>query len=102
MADRWHDSHLHNRLGQTPQTPIGEAFWRRSQPRGDDLRFLLAVQQLGPWWLLARLPVEGNLEPQRHEPFANILDRLGTTADRLGNLGVGPRRTVRVRFQKDL
>lgn len=48
------------------------------------------------------LAVEANLEPQRHEPLAKVLDRLGATADGLGDLGVGPRRTSDSRLQKAL
>ena len=102
MADRRHDFQFHDLVGQQPQTPVGEAFRRRPQACGDDLRFLLAVEQFGPWRLGTWLAVEGEVEPQRHEAFANVLHRLGAAADSLGDLGVGPRRSVHICLQQDL
>jgi hypothetical protein len=63
---------------------------------------LLAVEQFGPRRLVPRLAVEGDFKPQRHEPFANVLDRLSATANGFRDLGVGPGRTVGIGFQKDL
>ena len=102
MADRRHDFQFHDLVGQQPQTPVGEALRWRPQACGDDLRFLLAVEQFGPWRLRAWLAVEGEVEPQQHQSFANVLHRLGAAADGLGDLGVGPVRTVYICLQQDL
>ncbi|OWK43998.1 hypothetical protein [Fimbriiglobus ruber] len=44
--------------------------------------------------------VECEVEPRRHESLANVLDRLGATAERVSDLGIGPGRTIRNRLSE--
>jgi hypothetical protein len=102
VADRVHDLQLHDLVRQQPQAPVGEPLGWWPQPQRDDLGLLLAVERLGARRVLAGLAVESDLKAQRHEPLADVLDGLGATANGLGDLRVGPGRTVGISVQKDL
>jgi hypothetical protein len=62
---------------------------------------LLAAEQLGARRLLANFAVRGDVESQPHQPFAQVLNCLGASANRLGDPGIGPFRTVHIRLKQD-
>ena len=49
-----------------------------------------------------RLKLERPLEPFQHAAFANVFDSLGAARNRVGNLLVGPPRSVRIGLQENL
>jgi hypothetical protein len=71
-----------------------------SEPQGDDLGLLLAVEHLAADPALG-LAVEGGLEPARHQPLPKALHRSRPTVERVGDLGVRPIRPVRVGLEED-
>ena len=64
----------HDPLGQEPQRPVREPRRRSAQPQRDDLRLLVAVEQLGP--RRPRQALQGRFEPAGREPLAEVLHRL--------------------------
>ena len=77
---------------------------RLSRPRtqGDDVRLLLAVEQFRDRRDGPPLPLQRPLEAFQHAPLANVLHRLGAARQGVGDLLVGPPRSVRIGLQENL
>ena len=99
IADRLDDLQLDQLASQEPERPVGITFGRRSQTRGDHLRFLLPIEQLGGSGLYPFLPLQSLLKTALHKPLPDLFHRLTPAAKGLGNAVVRPTRTVRVGLQ---
>jgi len=102
VADRLDDPQLDDTARQQPQRPVRVALRGRPQTQGDDLRLLFAVEQLEARGQRPPLAFQRPLEPFQHATLANVLDRLGATRKGIGNLLVGPPRSVRIGLQENL
>ena len=102
MADRLDDLQLDDPARQQPQRPVGIALRGRPQTQGDDLRLLLAAEQFRDRRGVPPLSLQHPLEAFQHASLANVFNGLGAARQGVGDLLVGPRRSVRIRLQEDL
>jgi len=79
---------------------MGESWRRWSQPQGDDLGFLMAVENLATHAML-RLAVEGDLKPFRHKPLPNVFDGFRATVEGVRDRRVGPVRSIRIGLEQN-
>ena len=75
---------------------------RLAQSHGDQLRFRLAIQFARRGRFSTFLAVESQLKAFGDESFTEALDRLHTTIECLGDLGVSPARPVGIRLEQNL
>ncbi len=77
MADRLDDLQRHGALGEQTQRPVGKPLRRWTEAQGDDLGFLLAVENLAADTALG-LTVEGDTDKDlgRHHLWVSALSSL--------------------------
>jgi len=84
------------------QCPVGKSDGWLAQPQRYDFRFLFAVKDFGPRRRFTFFPVQHSVEPFGNESSSDIFDGSCSTRQRLGNLGVGPVRSVDIRLEQDI
>lgn len=100
MADGRHDLQRDGLFREEAEGPVGEAWRWWPQPQGNDLGFLLAVEDLptdAPLWLA----VERKLKAVYHEALPHVFDGLCVAVKRVRNLGIGPTGAIHIGFEQD-
>lgn len=101
MADRVDDPQLHDLACQQPQRPVPVARRRRSQTQRDQLRLVLAVEELRHGRAAALLPVQRQLEALQHTAPPHILHGSCAAPVGLRDLLVSPARPVHIRLEQN-
>jgi hypothetical protein len=102
MTDRIDDFQNHQLIGKQVQRPAPVACGRLPQSQGDQFRFCLAIELGRRGRFGSLLALQCQLKTFCHQPFAEILDRLHTAVESLGNPAVSPSRPISIRFQQYL
>jgi len=74
---------------------MGESWRRWSQPPGNALGLLLAVEELATH-ATSRLAVEGNLKPFRYTTLPTVFDAFRATVEGVRDRRIGPVRSLRI------
>jgi hypothetical protein len=69
---------------------------------GDDLGFLTAIQNLLRWWRGPSSPIERLVKTAFNQTLTKLLHRPGPAAERIGDPGVGPARSVCISLKQHL
>src|SRR5262245_1554675 len=81
---------------------MSKASRRLAQTQGDQLRFRFAIEFAGGRRFCTFLAFQRLLETFQDEPLANVLNRLDSTVEGFGNLGVRPSRAIGICFQQNV
>jgi hypothetical protein len=100
MAHRLHDFQNDGLFGQQSQSPVGESFRRQPQPQGNDLGFLISVEDLSTNSTL-RFAVERDLKPFGHETLPNVFYGLRATIECVSDLRIRPVGPIRICLEQN-
>src|SRR6478672_9780692 len=75
---------------------------RLAQTQGDQLRFRFAIELAVGRRFGTLLAFQRLLEALEDEPLTNVLNRLGSTVEGIGNLGVSPPRAIGICLQQNV
>ena len=96
MADRFDNLQFDHFTSKQTQSPFAIACRWRTEPHGDHLRFLAAIEQFLRPGGRGFLAVQSLLKAEFDKSLPDILDGLRAAGKSLSNSGVRPRRAIRI------